>query len=91
MLVSGTNVQLYIGQADYRVGETGAWQDPAELDRQLDAQPQLHGRGSVHFSAKSLRDDKLGAVSRYRDHALRRPALVPVAPGRGRAAGRAWS
>ena len=34
-VVNGTKVQLYIGQADYRVGEAGAWSDPAELERHL--------------------------------------------------------
>ncbi|OKI74179.1 glycoside hydrolase family 10 protein [Micromonospora sp. CB01531] len=76
--VRGTRVQLYIGQADYRVGERGAWRDPAELDRQL-ALNQRHGvNGSVHFSAKQVRADKLGAVSRYSEAHYVGPALVPT-------------
>ncbi|MEV4483179.1 glycoside hydrolase family 10 protein [Micromonospora coxensis] len=76
--VRGTRVQLYIGQADYRVGERGAWRDPAELDRQL-ALNRRHGvSGSVHFSARQVRADPLGAVSRYRDTHYAAPALVPV-------------
>ncbi|SCG64544.1 Uncharacterized lipoprotein YddW, UPF0748 family [Micromonospora echinaurantiaca] len=76
--VKGTRVQLYIGQADYRVGERGAWRDPAELDRQL-ALNRRHGvHGSVHFSAKQVRADRLGAVSRYRAAHYAGPALVPT-------------
>ena len=76
-LVKGTAVQLYIGQGDYRVGEPGAWSDPAQLDRQLALNDTYGTQGQVHFSAKSVRDDKLGAVTRYRDHHYAGPALVP--------------
>ncbi|HEX8631667.1 MAG TPA: family 10 glycosylhydrolase, partial [Catenuloplanes sp.] len=59
-VVAGTRVQLYIGQADYRVGEPGPWRDPGELQRQLTLN-RAHGvRGSVHFSAKQVRADRLG-------------------------------
>ncbi|MFC0508963.1 glycoside hydrolase family 10 protein [Micromonospora costi] len=76
--VRGTRVQLYIGQADYRVGERGAWRDPGELDRQL-ALNRRHGvDGSVHFSARQVRADRLGAVSRYSRAHYAAPALVPV-------------
>jgi len=80
-VVSGTDVQLYIGQADYRIGQKGAWSDPAELDRQLARNrgyPTVSG--SVHFSARQVRDDQLGAVSRYREAHYRGPALVPAMP-----------
>ncbi|MFF4880728.1 glycoside hydrolase family 10 protein [Micromonospora sp. NPDC000668] len=76
--VKGTRVQLYIGQADYRVGERGAWRDPAELDRQLTLNRQHGVSGSVHFSARQVRADKLGAVSRYSAAHYAGPALVPV-------------
>jgi uncharacterized lipoprotein YddW (UPF0748 family) len=77
-VVSGTNVQLYIGQADYRIGQQGAWSDPAELDRQLTLNRGYPVSGSVHFSAAQVRDDKLGAVSRYREAHYAAPALVPA-------------
>ena len=76
--VAGTRVQLYIGQADYRVGEAGAWQDPAELDRQLTLNGRYAVSGSVHFSAKHVRADPLGAVTRYRAAHYAQPALVPI-------------
>ncbi len=77
-IVSGTKVQLYIGQADYRAGESGPWRDPGELDRQLSLNQKYEVAGSVHFSAKSIRADRLGAVSRYRDSHYAGPALIPV-------------
>jgi uncharacterized lipoprotein YddW (UPF0748 family) len=79
-LTRGTRVQLYIGQADYRVGEPGAWSDPAELDRHLTLDRKAGVQGEVHFSAKQIRADRLGAVTRYRDRHYAAPALLPVMP-----------
>jgi uncharacterized lipoprotein YddW (UPF0748 family) len=76
-VVTGTKVQLYIGQPDYRVGEAGAWQDPAEMERHLALTTSYAVSGNVHFSAKSLRNDRLGAVSRYAARFYAGPALVP--------------
>jgi uncharacterized lipoprotein YddW (UPF0748 family) len=76
-VVAGTRVQLYIGQADYRVGQAGAWQDPAELDRQLTFNERYPVSGNVHFSAKNVRADPLGAVTRYSVGHYGAPALVP--------------
>lgn len=77
-VVKDTRVQLYIGQADYRVGQKGAWSDPAELDRQLALNSKYPVSGSIHFSARQVRADRLGAVSRYATAHYARPALVPV-------------
>jgi uncharacterized lipoprotein YddW (UPF0748 family) len=77
--VEGTGVQLYIGQADYRIGESGPWSDPAELDRQLGLNARFKVDGSIHFSATHVRADRLGAVSRYQAAHYARPALVPTA------------
>ena len=77
-LVKGTGVQLYIGQADYRIGEKGAWSDPAELERHLTLDQKYGVQGEVHFSAKQVRADRLGAVTRYRSHHYAAPALVPL-------------
>jgi uncharacterized lipoprotein YddW (UPF0748 family) len=76
-LVKGTKVQLYIGQGDYRVGEQGPWRDPAQLDKQLTLNARYAVSGSVHFSAKQIRADRLGSVTRYREHHYAAPALVP--------------
>jgi uncharacterized lipoprotein YddW (UPF0748 family) len=78
-IVQGTDVQLYIGEADYRVGEPGPWSDPGQLDKQLtldDRYPAVQGQ--VHYSASQIRQNKLGAVTRYRDKHYPTPALVPV-------------
>jgi hypothetical protein len=77
-VVVGTRVQLYTGQADYRVGQSGAWQDPAEISRQLSLNHRYRVSGSVHFSAVDVRADRLGAVSGYRAAHYAEPALVPV-------------
>jgi uncharacterized lipoprotein YddW (UPF0748 family) len=77
-VVKGTGVQLYIAQGDYRVGEAGAWSDPAELDRQMVLNRQFPVQGTVHFSAKSVRDDTLGAISLYAKNQYARPALLPL-------------
>jgi uncharacterized lipoprotein YddW (UPF0748 family) len=79
-LVRGTRVRLYIGQADYRIGEKGAWSDPSLLDRQLTLNHRYAVSGSVHFSAKQIKANRLGAVARYRDHHYAGPALLPVMP-----------
>jgi uncharacterized lipoprotein YddW (UPF0748 family) len=77
-VVKGTGVQLWIGQADYRVGEKGAWSDPSLLDREMTLNEKYPVQGEIHFSAASIKDDKLGAVTRYRDHHYATPALVPL-------------
>jgi uncharacterized lipoprotein YddW (UPF0748 family) len=77
-VVEGTGVQLYIGQADYRVGQPGPWADPGELERQLRLNAHYDVSGSIHFTAKNLRADPLGAVSRYRNALNAGPALVPA-------------
>ncbi|SDW15536.1 Uncharacterized lipoprotein YddW, UPF0748 family [Saccharopolyspora shandongensis] len=62
--VSGTGVDLYIGQAAYRVGKEG-WTDPGELSAHL----ALNGRhrevkGDIYFSAKSLTTNAAEAMAR---------------------------
>ena len=82
-VVSGTDVHLYIGQATYRAGASGqdqAWQNPAELSNHLylnRSHPQV--LGDIHFSAKDVRADRIGAMSRLSADHYSRPALVPVA------------
>jgi uncharacterized lipoprotein YddW (UPF0748 family) len=76
--VKGTKVQLYIGQADYRVGEKGPWKQPDQLDRQLSLNDRYGVQGSVHFSAKQVRSDNLGSVSLYTQHHYPAPALLPT-------------
>jgi uncharacterized lipoprotein YddW (UPF0748 family) len=84
-VVTGTDVQLYIGQADYKIGTSGAWLDPAEMSKHFVFNrdyPQV--QGNVHFSAKDVRADRLGAVSQYAREHYSRPALPPTMPQLGR-------
>jgi uncharacterized lipoprotein YddW (UPF0748 family) len=78
--VTGTRVQLVIGQAAYQVGRSGPWKDPAELSRHvaIDARyPQVGGE--AFFSARDLAADREGFARRLlRDH-YSRPALAPAA------------
>ncbi|HWS37840.1 MAG TPA: family 10 glycosylhydrolase [Actinoplanes sp.] len=75
--VKGTGVQLWIGMADYRVGEKGDWSDPGQLDRQMALNDKFGVQGQVHFSAKQLRQNRLGAVTRYVAKHYAGPALLP--------------
>jgi uncharacterized lipoprotein YddW (UPF0748 family) len=81
-VVQGTHVQLYIGQADYKIGEPGQpaqWQDPTEMSKHLTFNrdyPQV--AGNVHFSAVQVRANKLGATDIYAAEHYSRPALVPT-------------
>ncbi|MEV6303561.1 family 10 glycosylhydrolase [Actinoplanes sp. NPDC051861] len=75
--VKDSGVQLYIGMADYRVGEKGDWSDPAQLDRQMRLNDEAGVQGQVHFSAKQIRADRLGSVTRYRAAHYASPALLP--------------
>jgi hypothetical protein len=82
-VVSGTRVQLYIGQADYKVGLAGqpaAWFDPAEMSRHLTFNEDYQVAGNVHFSAKDVKANRLGATDIYAADHYSRPALIPVMP-----------
>jgi uncharacterized lipoprotein YddW (UPF0748 family) len=75
-VVAGTRVQLYIGEALYKVGVAGqpaAWQDPAELTRHLDfCADHREVRGNVYFSATQVASDPLGAMSLVQDRYTQR-------------------
>jgi uncharacterized lipoprotein YddW (UPF0748 family) len=85
--VDGTDVQLFIGQANYKVGvstQSPAWMDPGELSSHLTlnrAYPQV--RGDVFFSAKDVRANRLSHMDILAAAHYTRPALVPVLPQRG--------
>lgn len=82
--VEGTGVHLYIGQAAYKAGGSGAWEDPAELSRHLTLNrdhPQV--RGDIFFSAVRLRTNAAEAMRRVAEDHYSHPALVPAQEGRG--------
>ncbi|MEV0588958.1 family 10 glycosylhydrolase [Nonomuraea sp. NPDC050310] len=81
-VVRGTAVQLYIGQAAYRAGASGqeaAWQRPEELSSHLTinrGHPEV--LGDVYFSAKDVRDDRIGSITRLVADHYTKPALLPA-------------
>jgi uncharacterized lipoprotein YddW (UPF0748 family) len=89
--VEGTDVQLFIGQATYKVGtstQSPAWFDPSEMPRHLtfnQAYPRV--LGDVYFSAKDVRANRLGHMDLLVGQHYQRPALVPVAVPAGSGGG----
>ncbi|WP_394821269.1 glycoside hydrolase family 10 protein [Pendulispora albinea] len=82
--VRGTGVHLYVGQAAYKVGTSGAWLDPAELSRHLSfnrSYPEV--QGDVYFSAKDVAADRLGSITQVVAEHYARPALLPAETRRG--------
>jgi uncharacterized lipoprotein YddW (UPF0748 family) len=93
--VEGTSVQLYIGQATYKIGveppQDPAWLDPEEMTRHLAFNRDVVNAdgpavdGDIYFSAKDVRADRLGGMSIVVADHYRAPALIPVSallPGR---------
>jgi len=86
-VVAGTDTHLYIGQAAYRVGVSGQpaqWQTSTELTNHLFLNrdyPDVDG--DVYFSAKDVRADRLGSITRLAADHYTRPALLPLAPQLG--------
>ncbi len=66
--MEGKPVELYIGQALYKVGtEEGTWQDPNELPNQILMNRQYDTvKGSIYFRSKLLQDNVLGFTDRLR-------------------------
>jgi uncharacterized lipoprotein YddW (UPF0748 family) len=88
--VRDTGVQLMIGHGAYRVGAAGPWRNAGELSRQLTVNGKFpEVRGAVFFSARDLVSDRRGFATKLRKDHYRRPALVPVAARRAKAAGSA--
>jgi uncharacterized lipoprotein YddW (UPF0748 family) len=81
-VVRDTGVQLVVGQAAYRAGASGqeaAWQDPAELsDHLTDNRKHPEVAGDVFFSAKDVKADRIGAITRLVNAHYAKPALLPA-------------
>jgi len=74
--VRGRRVQLYIGQAAYKIT---SWQDPNELPRQLQLNLSLHEiQGSIFFSIKELMANAGNIRDRLSNDIYKRPVLVPT-------------
>lgn len=83
--VEGKNVQLYIGQADYKINTNSNgvqnWFNPEELPNQLKLNRAYNNfKGSMHFSAKDLKNNPLGIADRLTEDIYKQPALVPPMP-----------
>lgn len=75
--VDGTDVDLYVGQGAYRLGESG-WTGDDALSTQLDYSGELDQVvGDIYFSIKSMRDNP-DAVGHLRENHYAQPALPPV-------------
>jgi len=74
-------IQLYIGQAAYRVGEDNNWKNPDQLPAQLRFNRDQGGQvsGSIMFSTSHLLANPLGVLDTVRSM-YDRPALIPVMP-----------
>ena len=83
--VRGTDVQLYIGQATYKVGtstQSPEWSDPREMSRHLyynRGYPEV--AGDLYFSAKDVRANRLAHMDIVEAEHYSRPALIPVTEG----------
>ena len=80
--VEGKNVDLYIGQAAYKINANNeAWALPNELPNQIALNRQIPQiKGSMHFSIKSLNNNPLGIKDRLSQVEYRTKALIPSMP-----------
>ncbi|GAB3710151.1 glycoside hydrolase family 10 protein [Nocardiopsis nanhaiensis] len=75
--VEGTDADLYVGQAAYRLGEDG-WTGDDALSTQIDYSGELDQvSGDIYFSIKDMRENG-GAVDHLLDGHYAQPALPPV-------------
>lgn len=77
----GSGTRLYIGEALYKAGDPAqpaAWQDPAELSAHLTlARDFPEARGHAFFSAKDVRQDRIGTMARVVADHYQQPAEPP--------------
>jgi uncharacterized lipoprotein YddW (UPF0748 family) len=78
---AGTDVHLYTGQADYKIaaaGQPAAWFDPNEMGKHIALNRSLGIPGSIHFSAKDVKANRLGATDLVRAQYYSKPAIIPT-------------
>ena len=79
--VAGTQVQLYIGMAVYKIGLAGPWSDPNQMPNQLALNlkyPEV--TGAMFFSMKELWTNPLGFTNALSNNIYKYSALLPVTP-----------
>lgn len=80
-VTAGKNVQLYSGQAVYRINTVDSWLDPEEMPSQVKYNRSFEEvAGSMYFSAKWFADNPLNFSDRLRHDLYRTQALVPTMP-----------
>lgn len=83
-VADGTDVQLWIGQAAYKVttaGQPAAWFQTPELSSHLTlnkAHPQIGG--DIWYNANDVRADRIGSISQVVADHYSHPALPPLLP-----------
>lgn len=80
-------VHLYIGMADYKVGDNfdQQWYDPYELPEQiLDNRENGTAKGQMHFSLQQLHNNRLGYADILKDEIYTETALTPPTPWNNR-------
>ncbi len=71
---------LYIGHAAYKVGDSKKieWLNPKEMSDQIALNRKTpNAQGSIYFSARSLKANKLGVADSIANH-YKKPALLPA-------------
>jgi uncharacterized lipoprotein YddW (UPF0748 family) len=73
---------IYVGLGAYRIGTTSskevAWQDPAEIGRQIGFSRSMKGvKGAIFFSSKSLINNPLGIIDTLSNKYFSSPSLTP--------------
>ncbi len=75
---------MYIGLADYKVGNDsdGAWKNKMELPNQIMANrsEQVAAKGQMHFSLRSIQNNKLGYATIVSQQLYNYTALTPDTP-----------
>jgi uncharacterized lipoprotein YddW (UPF0748 family) len=82
--VKGKNIDLYIGQADYKINVLGygaAWGNPEEMPNQIALNRTIPAvKGSMHFSISVLNRNPLGIKDRFSNDVYKTKALIPAMP-----------
>ncbi|NLP29471.1 MAG: family 10 glycosylhydrolase [Clostridia bacterium] len=82
--VAGKNVQLYIGQAAYKINAGGsdtAWTNSQEIINQIKYnRKNSNVKGSVFYSASDILANKLGVYDALKNDLYKSPASTPQMP-----------
>ncbi len=72
---------FYVGQAAYRIGNSGAWSNYSEMPNQIRLnRTYSQVKGSIYFSSKSITNNLGGFRDSLRNNFYKYPALIPTMP-----------